>query len=61
MTACHICGSPKLEPLIQKGTPFRLVSSDAVSYTHLTLPVNQYMSKTDVETVASEVLAFVNR
>ena len=28
MTACHICGSPKLEPLIQKGTPFRLVSSD---------------------------------
>ena len=27
----------------------------------LTLPVNQYMSKTDVETVASEVLAFVNR
>ncbi len=28
MTACHICGSAKLEPLIQKGTPFRLVSSD---------------------------------
>jgi 2-polyprenyl-3-methyl-5-hydroxy-6-metoxy-1,4-benzoquinol methylase len=28
VTACHICGSPKLEPLIQKGTPFRLVSSD---------------------------------
>jgi SAM-dependent methyltransferase len=28
VTACHICGSAKLEPLIQKGTPFRLVSSD---------------------------------
>lgn len=28
MTACHICGSPKLEPLVQKGKPFRLVSSD---------------------------------
>jgi SAM-dependent methyltransferase len=28
VTACHICGSPKLEPLVQKGTPFRLVSSD---------------------------------
>jgi SAM-dependent methyltransferase len=28
VTACHICGSLKLEPLIQKGTPFRLVSSD---------------------------------
>ena len=28
MTACRICGSPKVEPLIQKGTPFRLVSSD---------------------------------
>ena len=28
MTACHICGSAKLEPLVQKGTPFRLVSSD---------------------------------
>jgi len=27
----------------------------------LTLPVNQYMSKADVETVASEVLAFVTR
>jgi dTDP-4-amino-4,6-dideoxygalactose transaminase len=27
----------------------------------LTLPVNQYMSKADVETVASEVLAFVRR
>lgn len=28
MTACHICGSPKLEPLVQKEAPFRLVSSD---------------------------------
>ncbi len=28
VTACYICGSPKLELLIQKGTPFRLVSSD---------------------------------
>ena len=28
MTACHICGSPKLEELHQEGTPFRLVSSD---------------------------------
>jgi 2-polyprenyl-3-methyl-5-hydroxy-6-metoxy-1,4-benzoquinol methylase len=28
VTACHICGSPKLEELHQEGTPFRLVSSD---------------------------------
>ena len=28
MTACHICGSPKVEELRQEGTPFRLVSSD---------------------------------
>ena len=28
VTACHICGSPKVEELRQEGTPFRLVSSD---------------------------------
>jgi hypothetical protein len=28
VTASHICGSPKIEPHVQKGTPFRLVSSD---------------------------------
>ena len=28
MTACHICASPTVEPLVQKGTPFCLVSSD---------------------------------
>jgi SAM-dependent methyltransferase len=28
VTACHICGSPNIEPLVQKGTPFHLVSSD---------------------------------
>jgi dTDP-4-amino-4,6-dideoxygalactose transaminase len=27
----------------------------------LTLPVNQYMSKADVETVAAEVMAFCER
>lgn len=28
MTACHVCGAPHVEPLLQKGRPFRLVSSD---------------------------------
>jgi 2-polyprenyl-3-methyl-5-hydroxy-6-metoxy-1,4-benzoquinol methylase len=28
VTACHVCGSPELEQLVQKATPFRLVSSD---------------------------------
>jgi SAM-dependent methyltransferase len=28
VTPCHICRSPNVEPLVQKGTPFRLVSSD---------------------------------
>ncbi|MFZ5781020.1 MAG: class I SAM-dependent methyltransferase [Pseudomonadota bacterium] len=28
MTACHVCGAPEVEPLEQKGRPFRLVSSD---------------------------------
>jgi SAM-dependent methyltransferase len=27
-TACHVCGRPGVEPLEQKGKPFRLVSSD---------------------------------
>lgn len=28
MTDCHVCGAPSIEPLVQKGRPFRLVSSD---------------------------------
>jgi SAM-dependent methyltransferase len=28
VTACHVCGAPGVEPLEQKGRPFRLVSSD---------------------------------
>jgi SAM-dependent methyltransferase len=28
VTACHVCGAPGVEPLVQKGRPFRLVSSD---------------------------------
>jgi SAM-dependent methyltransferase len=28
VTACHVCGFSDVEPLVQKGTPFRLVSSD---------------------------------
>jgi hypothetical protein len=28
---------------------------------HVTLPVNQYMTKGDVETVAGEVMAFCDR
>ncbi len=28
MTICHICQSPDLQPLAQRGRPFRLVSSD---------------------------------